>query len=83
MMVDYYILLALPIAENTINLSPSLPLTYKVKTLFSGLILFCNQDTRYKIFYLSLCVFNYIHLGLFTHKEILIHTYETKCDTKM
>ena len=31
-------------------------------------------DTRYKIFYLSLHVYNYTHLGLFTHIHIHINT---------
>ena len=36
------------------------------------------QDTRY--FILSFRVYNYTHLGLFTHMLKIIHTYETKCD---
>ena len=43
-----------------------------------------TQDTRYKIFYLSCCVYNYTHIGLFTHKIwYMWHIYNTNCDTKM
>ena len=39
------------------------------------------QDIKY--FILSFHVYNYTHLGLFTHTLKIIHTHETKRYTKM